>query len=39
MLEGEKISINGREAYLNEFRDLKILHWKLGEIEIDLIGS
>ncbi len=39
MLEGEKISINGREAYLNEFRDLKILHWKLGEIEIDLIGD
>ena len=38
MLEGEKISINGREAYLNEFGDLKILHWKLGEVEIDLIG-
>lgn len=40
MLEGEEININGRVGtYLNEFGDLKILYWRLGEVEIDLIGS
>jgi len=40
-MEGaEKISINGREGtYLNEFGDTKILQWKLGGVEISLIGS
>ena len=39
MLEGEEVSINGKEAYLNEFGDVKMLQWKLGGVEIGLIGS
>ncbi|HWQ48034.1 MAG TPA: DUF1616 domain-containing protein, partial [Methanosarcina sp.] len=40
-MEGaEKISINGKEGtYLNEFGDTKMLQWKLGGVEINLIGS
>lgn len=40
MLEGEEISINGKEGtYFNEFGNVKMLQWKLGEVKIDLIGS
>ena len=40
MQGAEEISIGGQDGkYLNEFGNMKMLQWKLGEVEINLVGS